>query len=470
MRTFFVVVLAKLLRHVLRLCGRGGTTLPGRVALALDPKILMTLADPVGSVVVTGTNGKTTTASILRHALEMEKFPVIANSSGANLLPGIATEFIAYKRFWDRGFFVQAVIECDEEALAEVCAHLNPMIIVVTNVFSDHLDRFGSVSQALEHIRQGLNTTPDAFLCLNADDALSVSLLDGLDRPTNVHRLFFYGMEDMQADSVADKEPTLFCSRCQESLSFHWHTYAHLGGWFCANCGHSRPRPSVAASEVTPTARGSEITLRIEKKVFRCSFNIPGSYNVYNALAAATVLRCQEVDARYIAEAVVMSKAGFGRMESFEIQGIPLTLTLAKNPAGFNQVLQYLVSLQGEVQLALVLNDNDADGNDISWIWEVDFEALLSASWWRGASDAGDGAGDGALGSRILVSGKRSWDLALRLKYAGFAASAVTFVESELLLEQVLQQELPVYIVPNYSALLPLRETLTKRYGVPRAY
>ena len=514
-------------RQILHRFNRGGTSLPGKLAMWFRRDILAISSEGVETILVTGTNGKTTTAAMLAHAMEEAGRAPLYNRSGANLLSGVTAEFAAAADLRgrplrgrktpdhpadadaDRGSGLYAVIECDEGALRHVAPLLHPRVIVVTNLFRDQLDRYGEVMHTLEAVREGIRLAPEAVLCLNADDSLVASL--ALDVPNPV---IWFGMEetavkneaqgrqslstteknvlqirqdavqtvDNEETNVDIKEKTdspdrisdaRYCIRCGTEYTYRYHTYAHLGAFQCPCCGYARPEADVAVTSIDGTdIGGSRVHMRVpgRESVYKSivpqeiaheerasqelsvRIALPAVYNIYNAAAALAAYAAAELPLQEILKRLAHMQSSFGRMEHFKIRGVSIQMILVKNPAGCSQTLDYLCSIKEPCNIVLCLNDLDADGHDISWIWDVDYEKLWSCKNIR----------------RILVWGKRAEDLQLRLKYAGFQEELIRRVpEKELkkLLDMIYKSKVPVFILPNYTTMLPLRDALRKAAG-----
>lgn len=449
LRVFIALLAARMARCVLRITGRGGTALPGRIALRLCPGLLSYLSKNIHTVLVTGTNGKTTSCRIVEQLLRESGLLCFANRGGANLVQGITTEYAMNATITGKPKYGWAVIECDEAAARSVCKSVNPKAILVTNVFSDQLDRFGDVNNTLESIRAGLKNAPNAVLCLNADCSLSATLADGLP-----NQVIWYGVETsiyrQRVDEVSDAPR---CSVCGSEYVYAWQTYGHLGGFRCSKCGFSRPAADVAVTQVLEqTADMTRVMLRLENKEFPVTIGVPGGFNIYNAAGVAAVGLGLGLGTDAILRAPEVFRCGFGRMEKVDMNGIPARMILIKNPAGCNQTLNYLTNLEGKALFVICLNDFPGDGTDISWIWDADFEKLLSL-------------GDRLTG--VLCAGTRGAEMAMRLKYAGLPVSKLKiFSDYEDVIEEILAQSEPVVMMPTYSAMLAFREKLSSRFGL----
>ena len=462
LRTVFAVAVCKASRAVLHRIGRGGTSFPGKAAMVLKKDLLTVVSQDVASIVVTGTNGKTTTAAMLESVLRCAGLETVSNRSGANLLSGVTAELAACTDWRGRAVKHYAVIECDEGALHQVVPLLRPKVIIVTNLFRDQLDRYGEVMHTLEAVRRGIEQVPEAALCLNADDSLTASL--ALDLPNPV-AWFGIGIgveagdpEQNSGQDFGNEESSVsdarYCIRCGTEYVYSFRTFAHLGGFRCPACGYARPDPDVEITSIdSMDYTGTRVHMRFEKRsVGMVPVNIaaPALYNIYNAAAAACSAQAAGISLQAVLKALASTSGAFGRMETFEPGGAAAQMILVKNPAGCNQALDYLCSLKKPYALILCLNDRDADGHDISWIWDVDYEKLCQHPFLQG----------------IYVWGIRAEDLQLRLKYAGIPESRIRHIrKKETLLMIIRGSKVPVFILPNYTAMLPLRELLQKETG-----
>ncbi len=447
-RIFLALIACRLCRGLIRLLGRGGTDLPGRVALKICPDLLGVLAKTVTVVIVTGTNGKTTTSRMIEQAFIDAGISYFANKTGANLISGITAEFAMHSTLSGKCRHTHAVIESDEAAFKLVSKYIQPKAVLVTNVFRDQLDRYGEVTHTLNNIRIGLSNCKDATVCLNADDSLSASLASELP-----NRIVFYGVNvpiyKTRVDEVSDAP---YCIRCKSEYVYDFVTYGHLGGYRCPKCGYQRPTPEVAVTELLHAdTEHSEIVIELDGKRFDTNVNLPGGYNIYNAVSAMAAGKALELDPDLVCKSLSQFSCGFGRMEKFDIDGHSLRMILIKNPAGCNQVLNFLTDATEPFLFVACLNDRAFDGRDISWIWDVDFEKL---------TDMGD------LLTGVYVSGVRADDMATRFKYAGIPQEKLRIIKdySELC-KACLEQDKPVFIMPTYTAMLDLRATISKNYG-----
>ena len=443
------VAACKLTRQALRLFHRGGTALPGKAARLFDPDILKRVSEGMEIIVVTGTNGKTTTCSMLENALRAGGRECLSNKSGANLLSGVTAELTCNATWTGKPKTHYAVIECDEGALKQVAPLISPKVIIVTNLFRDQLDRYGEVMHTLDEIRKGILASPGSILCLNADDSLTGSLAGDVPNP-----VVWYGLDTPTGE---EKEPVLsdarYCIRCGTEYGYHYHTYAHLGGFFCPKCGYSRPEPDFAVTQIEEmNTAGTRCRVRMSAAPYEMEITVglPAVYNLYNAMAALCACTAFGLPAEECAASLKTVHSSFGRMENFILGKTSLQMILVKNPAGCSQALEYLSSVKEPCRAVFALNDRTADGHDISWIWDADYEKICSS---------------GIL-QEILVLGDRAEDMQLRLKYAGADTSRITIVrEAREALKWIEASPVPVFAFPNYTSMLELREAVRERTG-----
>jgi UDP-N-acetylmuramyl tripeptide synthase len=453
------VALARGVGALSRRSGRGGgTTLPGRVLLRLAPDAIARLGHRLtaGSTVISATNGKTTTAGMLAAAMRAAGRRPVHNRAGSNMTWGVATALLEQRG--DEGLF-----EVDEAWLPRIVSELEPRLVVLANLFRDQLDRYGELERLADDwaamVRARAGTS--GFV-LNADDPLIADLGrdEQLERRAGVS---YFGIED---PSVALTEfqhafDAKHCRRCGHPYSYARAFVGHLGHYECPNCGANRPAPDVAATEIELRGmKGSRVRVRAPEGEVEFELPLPGLYNVYNALTALTAALRLGIGLEPAAGALAQIQAVFGRVERIDVNGTPLSILLIKNPAGTNEVLRTLrlesdqrATGDGQLDLWLALNDRIADGRDVSWIWDADFELLAGSV------------------RRVHCSGTRAPELALRLKYAGIDPAAIVVEESieRSLDAAVADANGPLYALPTYTALLELRTLLASR-GLAKDY
>jgi len=440
----------------------GGTSIPGTVARIVDPAIIGRLSDQLarGSIVVTGTNGKTTTSGLIATILRQAGFRVWRNREGSNLINGVAAALVIRSELSGhlrRGDNTIAIFEVDEFAFPAVVRELRPRVILINNLFRDQLDRYGEVESVAQRWRETLaDLSPETTLALNADDPSIASLGAGFPGKT-----IFYGIDDTRlaiaaAGKASEAGQTIdarACATCGADLEYSARFYSHLGHYACPNGDLHRPEPAVKALSLTSEQFDRQrIQFACGEAISEATIALPGFYNVYNALAAASAAQALAVAWAAITAGLERFRPAFGRGETIEAEGRLLLLMLAKNPTGFNEVLRALFAEGAPRNLMLLLNDNAADGHDISWIWDVDFERLAGQPL------------------TLTISGTRADDLAVRLKYAGVSGSVQGNIGAAL--TQAIN-ETPagetLYIVPTYTAMLAARGELEHR-GYTTAY
>jgi len=421
---------------------------PGKVLSFLDPDALDRLAErlPLGSALISATNGKTTTTAMAAEILSPQ-LRLAHNNSGANLVSGVASTLLA-TRGAELGLF-----EVDEAALPEVARRTRPRALCLGNLFRDQLDRYGELELVAERWRAAVRElSPEAALIVNGDDpqvgdlsrARAGALVFGLDDARHAMK---------ELPHAADSKWCLVCGRPYEYRAAY---VGHLGDYRCSSCGHGRPPLDVAAREVELRGLdGVDFTLAAPAGERRVRLRVPGLYNVYNALAAATLALALGAELEEVGAGLERFAAAFGRFERIDLGDQRLLVLLVKNPAGANEAVRTLVA-GGPPRLAvLALNDEIADGRDVSWIWDVDWEPLLEGL------------------EQVVATGERASEMALRCKYGGFPETAIEVVPD---LGRALDQALELtpaggelVILPTYTAMLALRKIVSER-GFVRPY
>ncbi len=448
LKTMIAVMACKMSRIAIRLLGRGGTDMPGRVALKVHPGLLGDLAKGVTTIIVTGTNGKTTTSRMVEQALQDCGISFFANKSGANLLSGVTAEFAMHSTLTGKCKYPYALIEADEAAFKAISKYVDAKAVVVTNVFRDQLDRYGEVTHTLNNIKIGISNCKDAMLCINGDDSLARSLADMVDNP-----VMFYGVNTpIYQNRVAELSDAPYCIKCKTEYVYDYTTYGHLGGYHCPGCGYERPVPQVAVSQVVCSdAEKSQVVFSVDDQNLDATINLPGGYNIYNGCATMACGKALGLDLATVAKSLSSFACGFGRMEKFQIGDASLRMILVKNPAGCNQVLNFLTNTAEPSVFVVCLNDRAQDGKDVSWIWDVDFEKV---------AQMGDKL------AKVYVSGVRAEDMAVRFLYGGVAMEKLEVIKDyNQLLEAVTAHKEPVYLMPTYTAMMNLRAVISKKYG-----
>ena len=430
-----------------RAFGRGGgTSVPGVVLLKINPGAVGTLAAGLGggTALVSATNGKTTTTRLLAGALRSDGAEVVTNGAGANLLTGGAAALASSRpgnRATARGLF-----ECDEAALPAVTDRVHPRAIVLMNLFRDQLDRHGELEAIADRWHEMLTTlSPSTRLVLGADDPAIAALGDGRD-------VLWFGIDDpaVAMDTLPHAADSTRCRMCATPLRYDGVWIGHLGRWVCPSCGHGRPHLDVAVTDAgLEGASGSRPRVRTPDGEVRLHLTLPGLHNVLNATAALAGAIAMGLPAQTAAAAISEVPAAFGRAETITVDGRELVLLLAKNPAGANENVRTLLLDPGDHDLLVALNDRIADGRDVSWIWDVDWEPLLPRV------------------RRLTATGERAADLALRFRYAGLPDDRLHVIpdHSAALTDALAAtpEGARLEVLPTYTAMHDIRADLVAR-------
>ena len=452
MRVLLSCIVCRLVTFILHKMGRGATTLPGKVALKVKRNVLTDLSKDVKVIIVTGTNGKTTSCRIIEEGLKEAGKTYFINKSGANLITGITAAFIMNSTLTGRATKDYAIVECDENAFKEVSRYIRADVVLVTNVFRDQLDRYGEVTHTLGAIKESVKNLPDATVCLNADCSLTYSMSREIP-----NKILTFGInvpfDAMQKPSeISDAK---YCIFCKHEYEYSYHTYGHLGGFECPECGYRRADVDFAVTEIKELGQASSrVTANLGGEEQELTINIGGAYNVYNAIGCACGLSALGLDNATIISALKSFDGAFGRMEQFDAGDgeHKVNIILVKNPAGFSQTMNFLKNVDGDFTAIFSLNDNTADGRDVSWIWDVDFAGIFKKDNLK----------------NIYVSGKRCYDMAIRIKYEGTEGREIKVIENEdyeKLCDIATSQGMDVYIVPTYTSMMTMRPVIAKRLG-----
>ena len=422
---FLILFLGKLISKISTILKLGnGSTWPGHVALALNPNFVNQILknSKIKIILVTGTNGKTTTAKLLQTIFEENKQKVFLNSSGANLLNGIASSIILKSSIAGALNFDFAIFEVDENTLPQITATIEPDFIIALNLFRDQLDRYGEINTIARNWKKAYEKLNKTQFILNADDPQIAYLGEGFDKKTHYFGLndpkFEYKIQQHAADSI-------LCPNCGNKLNYEAFYFSHLGRWKCDSCQLTRPTPALASFRYYP---------------------LLGTYAIYDTLAAILTAQVIGLADDKIEKALKVFKPAFGRQEITEIDGKKVQLFLSKNPTSFNESLR-TINAGNAKNLLIVLNDRIPDGTDVSWIWDIDFETLITKN------------------TKLYLAGDRVYDLALRLKYAGVDVLSENVFEdlsaaTHKGLTETRTSEI-FYILPTYSAMLETRKIIT---------
>lgn len=436
-RSSFATTIGRLTHWGLTTFTRGGSSLPGKVATTIDPKILTNLARDYEVIIITGTNGKTLTTALTVHALEQTYPHILTNPTGSNMQQGIVSTFLAAPKV-PKGEKAIAVLEVDEGSLKHVVKELQPSLFVHTNVFRDQLDRFGEVHSIYQLMADAAIAVPSATVLANGDSPMFNSL------PLPNEKLYFgFDHEDKQTDVTPHiNTDGILCPNCQSVLHYKMLTYANLGDYYCPNCHVKRPALDFTVNQLTDLA----VTYS-SFEIDGHSFSIPvaGMYNIYNALAAYSVARFFDVSPDLIEQGFSKAERVFGRQEMLNLNGKQVLLNLVKNPVGLNQVIDLVGLEKNPFTLVCLLNNRYADGTDVSWIWDGEFEQLVDYPI-----------------QQVITSGMKADEMTKRLKVAGLPEANIQQVDTiSAVLESIEQSESNhVHILATYTAMLDLRKQL----------
>ena len=425
------------LRHVAH---RPAANLPGKIALKIDPSLLDELRSKCtqGSVITVGTNGKTSTNNLLADAFEAAGRTIICNRTGANLAAGISSALLQQPAAqW-------GVFECDELWLAHVLPHLRSSYVLLLNLFRDQLDRCGEIDRIQTSIAGALTASPDTVLVYNADDPLCARIADEVP-----NRTVAYGLGEpmgLAQNTVTDAQ---MCQKCDGMVRYHYRQYGQLGDYFCDQCDFARPTLDFAGRDIAIGPSG--VTMEVCGLAGCESVHTPQPtpYAAYNLVASYALCREVGIPTADFQRAQDAFNPRNGRLQRYRLGGRDVLLNLAKNPTGFNQNLTIVEADRGPKMVAFFINDQVADGRDISWIWDIYFEEL---------ADQPD--------TVVFAGGSRAHDLAVRLKYAGIEAAVIESIEDAfarlgaLTAAAVLPADAAVYAIANYTALPPVHAAL----------
>jgi UDP-N-acetylmuramyl tripeptide synthase len=443
------IAAARAVGGLARRAGGGGTSLPGKLLLRLQPDAVEQLARrlPQGAVIISATNGKTTTAAMVASVLEHTGIGLVHNRAGANMAGGVASALLGAARRHDGIDGELGLFELDEFWLDRLTGALAPRAVLLGNLFRDQLDRYGELETIADRWATAVSELPaDAALVLNADDPLIADL--------GRHRsgVSYFGIEDpgLALPEMQHASDSKHCRRCGAAYRYDTIYLGHLGHYHCASCGQQRPAPTVRGQEIRlEGTRSASFALRTPDGQAEVRLPLPGLYNVYNALGAAALCLRLRIPLAHIVAGLEGVTAAFGRAETVMVGATELQILLVKNPAGANEILRTLALEDSELDVLAILNDRTADGRDVSWIWDPDFELVAPRI------------------RRVTCAGTRAAELALRLKYAGAPADRLEVVPA---LPQALDRSLAavggagrLFVLPTYTALLELRAELAHR-------
>ncbi|HFX3740042.1 TPA: MurT ligase domain-containing protein [Enterococcus faecium] len=434
-RSHFAIAVGKTSQWALKTFFKGGSSLPGKLALKVDPHILDSLAKDYQVVVVTGTNGKTLTTALTVNILRQQFDEVLTNPTGANMVQGIVSTFLQAKP--KKGQKKFAVLEIDEASLSKVTEYMKPELFLFTNIFRDQMDRYGEIYTTYKMIVDGAAKSPNATIISNGDSPIFNSI-----ETVNPRKYYGFDHEEVREQMAHYNTDGVLCPNCHHILHYKMITYANLGKYYCPNCDFKRPELDY---RLTDMVRMDNVSADFVIDGHEYGIEVGGMYNVYNALAATAVAEYFNVDPDKIKQGLGYDEKVFGRQEVININGKKCTLVLVKNPVGINQVIDMIGLAPYPFSLVALLNANYADGIDVSWIWDGNFENFADMDI-----------------PAVISGGDRHTDMTLRLKVAGIPENKLTETKE---LPEVIEKikELPtehVYILATYTAVLQLRKEL----------
>jgi UDP-N-acetylmuramyl tripeptide synthase len=461
LRAIVAVAAGKALGVASRRLGRGGgTALPGAVAQRIEPRLASRLARQLGRgrAMVTGTNGKTTTARMLAEIAAAAGAAPVHNRSGSNLMRGVGTALLdaaAFDGRIPRAAGRCGVFEVDEATVPAAIRALRPSVVIYTNLFRDQLDRYGEVDSIRGLWRSSLRQLPaGATIVVNVDDPSVAELVDGYAGPVLAFSVDAGGAEPTSGSVAEHAADARWCHACGAEYLYDPIYFGHIGRWRCPGCGRLPPEPDLRVARIGPAFGAAGQALVVDVRGVRLAFTLPldGLYNAYNAAAALTGALALGFDLAVAVHELERFSAAFGRQERLALAGREVRLLLCKNPAGMNQALAAVLADDQPLHLLIALNDRVQDGRDISWIWDVDFERLVGRT------------------AAAVACGTRASDLALRLKYAGFGAALTVERDAAAALDRALGATPAggrLYVLPTYTAMLALRDLVARRGGRP---
>ncbi|WP_125589436.1 Mur ligase family protein [Companilactobacillus jidongensis] len=414
----------------------GGSSYPGKIAYKIDPDILQSLGRNYDLVIVTGTNGKTLTTSLINKMVTQKYDDVLTNPTGSNMIQGIVTSFVTHHKKSKRPL---AILEVDEANVEIICKYIKPKYFVLTNIFRDQMDRYGEIYTTYKKILDGIKLAPDATIIANGDAAIFSS-------KKLPNKVVYYGFSSKGHENDDIKAPTntdgVLCPNCNHIMHYHTISYANLGSYFCPNCGFKQNDLKYQVTNIK-TLLPNKTEFEIDGHPF--TMNIGGKYNVYNALAAYAIASEMGISIDQMEKAFSYDEKVFGRQETIAVDDKNVNIILVKNPVGLNQVIETILSDTSDYSLAFLLNANYADGIDTSWIWDANFEDL-----------------DYDKIPLVITGGKRVKDVTYRFKIAGLNMDKnIETVEIEDFVKQI--PKIPtkkIYVLATYTAMLGLRKAL----------
>ena len=438
LRLVIAISVCKLLIRIGRLVGKKGTSKPGEIALKICPDILTMLSGQVkGDIIaVCGTNGKTTTNNMIYSYLKANGKNVVCNNVGANMIYGVCCAFAAKASLLGKLDADYACLEIDEASAVKIFKFFSPDILVITNLFRDQLDRYGEIDLTVDYLKRALDLAPYTKLILNGDDPVCAQF--GRD---GKRECYYFSISQKALKTEEESSEGRFCPICGNKLDYNYYHYSQLGDYYCPACGFRRPEIDYDATGVS-TKDGIEFVVNGKDKIKLC---YRGFYNIYNVLAVYSAISASGVNVKdEFSKLFDDYKPQIGRMEEFNI-GKPVILNLAKNPAGFNQAIMTFCEDKRKKDVIISVNDYPSDGQDVSWLWDVDFERVYDENT-----------------NLLITSGRRVYDLTLRFKYSNINVDLYTNNIREAIEKCAESNSEAVYVLVNYTELFKAQDILVE--------
>lgn len=432
-----MVALGKLIIGLMRLFHFRGGNLPGIILQALRKNCLEIFQVECPIIACTGTNGKTSVTNFIGHLFQKEGNNIITNPEGNNLDTGICSLLLKHCTMTGKVKADYLVLEVDESHVPVVFSQLKLESLVVLNFFRDQLDRNGEIETLILKVQRFCETF-EGNLFLNGDDPNVVRL--GYANPSNQKNVHYFSVARYAnaTDALYEVGDGMFCPFCKEELVYDYYQYSHIGRFRCPKCGYG---------DITPYVRTASVDLKnyqftVDGKTYQTPYN--SIYYMYNMCAVYAVAKFYGFDEENIRNTFQTLKVNNGRMEEFRDGESRIVLNLAKNPVGANMTLRTLNEMEGEKELLFVLNDNIEDGCDVSWIWDINFSIFRNVS-------------------RVVTSGSRAYDIAIRIKVSGYDAKKITVIpDIQAASDEFLSTTGQKFAIANYSAVQPVRAALKK--------